>query len=172
MDHPFGKRLANTAALQEPGHHRTGRPVATLAGHRPDKRIAVRREGESAIDPVPHTGRLQYRIALEPHGQLILDPVDILLQQLDAVIPGGPVHHPVLMVDLIDSKQHALLVLPHIGKALQIDDKRQFTIQLGNLGYRLGQQVMVRQRRYRQFDPGHAANLFRPQTGGVHHMFA
>ena len=37
------------------------------------------------------------------------------------------------MVDLIDAEEHALLVLAHIGEALEIDDERQLVIELGHL---------------------------------------
>ena len=172
MDHPFCKRLADAAALQEAGHHRTGGPVVLLAGHRPDQRVAVRRESEGAIDPVPHTGILQHRIALEAEGELVFDPVDILLQQFDAVIPRRTVHHPVLVVDLVDAEQHALLVLPHIGEALEIDDERELLVERLNLGNGLGEKIMVRQWRDRKLDAGHPAHLLGPQAGGIDDMLA
>ena len=51
VDHPFGQRLAHAAPLQEARHHRAGRPVAALARHRADQRVAVGREGEGAVHP-------------------------------------------------------------------------------------------------------------------------
>jgi hypothetical protein len=59
VDDPFRQRLAHAAALQEARHHRAGAPVAGLAAHRPDQRVAVRREGEGTVDPVAHADLLQ-----------------------------------------------------------------------------------------------------------------
>ncbi len=50
LGHPLGQRLADAAALAEARHHRAGGPKAGLAGDRPDQRVAVRREGEGAVD--------------------------------------------------------------------------------------------------------------------------
>ena len=86
---------------------------------------------------------MQHRIAFKPQGQLVFNTVDILVQKLDAIIPGRAIHHPVLVVDFIDAKQHALLVLTHIGKALKINDKRQFMIQRCHFRNGLGQQIVV-----------------------------
>ena len=52
MDHPFGKRLADPAALKKARHHPAGQPVSALARDGTDKRIAVRRKSESAVDPL------------------------------------------------------------------------------------------------------------------------
>jgi hypothetical protein len=48
VDHQFGQRLADPAALQEPRHDAAGEPVAALARNRADEGIAVGREGERA----------------------------------------------------------------------------------------------------------------------------
>ena len=45
--------------------------------------------------------------------ELAGDAVDVLLQELDAVVPRRAVHRPVLGIGLIDADQHALLVLAH-----------------------------------------------------------
>ena len=144
----------------------------TLAGNRPDERVAIRREGECPIDPVAHTRGLQHRVAFKSQSQFILDAIDILIQKLDPVIPRRAIHHPVLVIDLVNTKQHALLVVAHIGKAFKIDGQRQFSIQRRHFGDRIGQQIMVRQGRYRQFDTSHPANLLGPQASRIHNMLA
>ncbi len=76
------------------------------------------------------------------------------------------------VVDLVDADQHALLVLPHIGEALEVDGHRHLEIGGGHFGDRIGDKIVVLERRQRQFDPGHPADLLGPEPGGVDHMFA
>ena len=128
VDHPFGERLADAAALEEAGHHAAGEPVAALARDRADERIAVGREGEGAVDPFADAGPLQHRIAAVDEFEFLGDALDILLKKLDAVVPGRAVHRPVLRAGLVDADQHALLVLPHVGEALEVDDDRHFLV--------------------------------------------
>ena len=80
MDHPFGKRFADTPALKEAGHHCTGTPIALFARNRPDKRIAVRRKGKGAIDPGFHANFLQNRISFKTEGEFMFDPVGLFLE--------------------------------------------------------------------------------------------
>ena len=145
MNHPFGERFTDTATLQKAGHHTAGKPVVGHCADRADQRVTVRREGKGAIDPVFHTHFGQHRVAGEGHFQFIRDTVDILLNQFYAVVPGSPVHIPVLVVNLVDPDQYALLVLTHIGEAFQIYRHRQFMVECSHLGNGIGQQVVVLQ---------------------------
>jgi hypothetical protein len=76
------------------------------------------------------------------------------------------------VVDLVDAQQHALLVLPQVGEAFEVHGHRHFEVDLLQLRDRVGDQVMVLQRRNGQLDPRHAAHLLGPETGGVDHVFA
>ena len=172
MDHPFGQRLANTAALQEARHHGAGRPVAAFARHGAYQRIAIGGECERAVHPSLHSHILQGRVAFKAQDQLFLDPVGVFLLQLEPVFPRRAVHHPVLVVDFIDAQQHALLILPQIGEPFQIDRHRHFEIQLFKRGDRVGNQVVVVERRDRQLDPGHTAHLLGPEPTRIDHMLA
>ena len=170
MDHPFGERLADAAALKEAGHHAAGDPVVRNAAHRADQRIAVGREGEGAVDPALDAGRLQAGIAAEAERQLVGDTVGVLLDQLDAVVPRRAIHVPVLVVDLVDAEQQALLLLAHIGETLEVDDQRQFAVERLDLWQRLGDEIVVLHRRYGKLDARHPADLLGPQAGCVDHV--
>ena len=102
----------------------------------------------------------------------MLDTVGIFLLQFKPVFPRRAIHHPVLMVDLVDAKQHALLVLPQIGEPFQIDGHRDFEVQIFELRDRVGYQVVVIEGRHGQFNPRHAAHLLCPKPCSIHHMFA
>ena len=76
------------------------------------------------------------------------------------------------VIHLIDTKQKALLILPHVSKTLEVDGHGHLEIQLFELGDRVGHKVVVVQRRDRQFDPCHASDLLGPKTRCVNDMFA
>ena len=94
--------------------------------------------------------------------EFVGDAVDVLLQELDAVVPGRAVHRPVLGIGLINADQHALLVLAHVGEPLEVHHHRQFVIQRCDLGDCIGQQVVVLERRERKVEPDHPPDLLRP----------
>src|ERR1700727_1502294 len=89
------------------------------------ERVALWGEGERAVDPLPDACRLQDRIAAVNELELSGNAVDVLLQEFDAVIPGRPVHRPVLGLGFVDADQHPLLVLAHIGEPLEVHDHWQ-----------------------------------------------
>ena len=140
---PLGERLADAAALKEASHHAAGEPVAALARDRADEWIAVGREGKGAVHPFTDAGPLQDRISPIDELQFLGDAIDVLLKQLYPEIPGRPVHFPVLRTRLVDADQHPLLVLAHVGEALEIDDDGQLLFPLGDLGNQLRDEIMV-----------------------------
>src|SRR5207247_622121 len=109
--------LADAAALQEPGHHSAGEPIAALARDRADQWIAVRRKSECAVYPFAHARGLQHGIAAVDEFELVGDAIDVFLQELDSIVPWSAVHRPMLRMRLIDADQHPLLVLAHIGES-------------------------------------------------------
>ena len=171
MDHPLRQCFTDTAALQKTRHHAAGQPVIGSAGHRAHQRIAVGREGKGPIDPIFDADIVQHRVAVERHLQLVGNAVGILLNQFDAVVPGGAVDVPVLVVDLVNTHQNAVLVLAHVGESFEINGHGQFKIHRLDFGNGVGHQVVVLQRRQRQIKPHHAAHLFGPQSAGVDHVF-
>ncbi len=168
--HPFRQRLADPAALQEARHDPAGKPVVLLAAYRPHQRVAVGREGEGTIDPAPDADAVEHRKAIEGKGQFIRDAVNILLDQVEAIVPGRPIHVPVPVAALIDAKQHALLFLAHIGEAFEIDDEGNFLLELDQIRDRLSDEVVMLHGRDRQLEPHHAPDLLGPQASGIHHM--
>ena len=162
MDHPLGERLAHATALKEAGHNTAGEPVVGYATNRTHQWVAVRRKGESAVDPVPDTHFLQYRIAVERHLELICNTVGIFLNQFYTVVPRCSVDVPVLVIDLVDPDEDTVLVLAHVGEALKIDGHRQLEVHGLNFRDRFGQEVMVLEWRQRQIETHHSAHLFGP----------
>ena len=158
--------------MQEARHHGAGRPIPALTRHRADQRISIRRKRESAVDPCLDAHVLDGRIALETQHQFVLDPVQLFLKQLFAIVPGRAVHRPVFVFDLVNADEDALLVLPHIGEAFEVDRHRHLEIGRCDFGNGVGDQVMVLQGRDGKFYPCHAADLLGPEPGGVDHVFA
>ena len=75
-----------------------------------------------------------------------------------------------LRARLVYADQHALLILAHVGEAFEIDHHRQFALERRDLGNRLGDEIMVLDRRERQIEPGHAPHLLGPKSAGVDDM--
>ena len=94
--------------------------------------------------------------------ELVGDAVDVLLQELDAVIPWRAVHRPVLGIGLIDADQHALLILAHVGEPLEVHDHRQFGLERRDFGNCLRQEVVMLERREGKIEPDHPPDLLRP----------
>ena len=82
---PWLKPAITAQADQRPG----------LAGDGPDQRVAVGREGEGAVDDALDPGAAEHRVALEGGVERFGDPVEVVVQQLVAEVPGGAVDRPV-----------------------------------------------------------------------------
>ena len=67
-----------------------------------------------------------------------------------------------LRIRLVDPDQHALLVLTHVGVALEVDDHGHFRLQRSDFGDRFRQKVVVLEGRHRKVEPDHAAELLGP----------
>src|SRR4029079_2409934 len=74
---------------------------------------------------------------------------------------------PVLVIGLVNPDEHALLVLPGIGVAVEIDHHRNLEIEGRDLRHALGDEIVMLERRYWQVEPDHATDLLRPQAGGI-----
>jgi len=107
VDHPFGKALADAATLQEARHDAAGAPVARLAAHRSHQRVAIGQEGKGPVHPGLDAHVLQDGVAFETQHQFAFDPVGVFLLQFEPVVPWRAVHHPVLVIDLVDAQQHS-----------------------------------------------------------------
>ena len=75
-----------------------------------------------------------------------------------------------LVVNLIDTNQHALLILAHVGEAFQIDHHRQLMVKCSHLWDIVGQQVVMLQRGEWQIQTDHAPDLFGPESTGINHV--
>src|SRR5690606_20510458 len=109
------------AALAEAGHDPAGRPEARQAAYRPDQRVAVRREGEGAVDDLPDADILEGRKMAEADLQRRRDAVDVGFQQFMAETPGRGKFRPWLAGLLISAHQHAAALLAQIELAVEID---------------------------------------------------
>ena len=107
---------------------------------------------------------------MECHFQLVGNAIDILLQKFDAVFPGSAVNLPMLVIDLVDADQYALLVLAHVGESLQVHGHGDLEIQRRHLGYGLGDKIVMAQGRERQVQADHASDLLGPEAAGIHHV--
>ena len=174
MDHPVGERQPDAAALRKAGHDGAGRPEIGHAAHRPDQRIAIRREGEGAVDDAADAGLVEGREMAEADFQLAGNALDILGQQFMAEIPGRGDRRPRAAVLFIGAHQHAVAFLADIDLAVEIDAMHQFLagrpVEVDDLGHVLGDQVHVLHGENRQFQPDHAPDFTRPEAGGIDDM--
>ena len=75
-----------------------------------------------------------------------------------------------LVVNLVDANQHALLILAHVGETFQIHHHRQFMVKCSHFWDIVGQQVVMLQRGERQIQADHAPDLFGPESAGIDHV--
>ena len=171
LDHPVRQRQADAAALGQAGHHAAGDPVVLEAAHRPDERVAVRREGEGAVDDAPDAGAPERREMLEADLEARRDALEVVLEQLVPEFPGRLPLRPRHAGALVGADQHAAAaLLAHVDLAVEVDDMQHLLFGGCNLGHVLGDQVLVLHREHRQLEPGHAADLARPQPAGIDDM--
>ena len=151
----------------EAGHDRAGRPEIGHAAHRPDQRIAVRREGEGAVDDLADAGLVEGREVAEADFQLAGDALQVLGQQFMAEIPRGLDGRPRTAVLFIGAHQHAVALLADIDLAVEVDAVHELAadrlVELDDLRHVLGDQIHVLHGEHRQFEPDHAADLAGPQ---------
>ena len=87
MHHPLRECETNTTTLTEACHHRAGDPVIRKTLHRANERIAIRREGEGAVDDFLDAGFRHGREMLVADFKRWRDTIEIRLQQFRAEIP-------------------------------------------------------------------------------------
>ena len=167
FDQPFGQSQADAAALAETGHHRAGRPVVAQSRYRPDQRVAVRREGERAVDHALDAGLGQHRVAAEREIDRVADALEVFVEQLVAEVPARAVDRPGDAILLVKTDHQAPALLAQVALALGIHHVRQLAVVLDHRGYVVGGEVLVLHRVQRQEDAGHFAHFARPQPGRV-----
>ena len=169
LDDPVGEREADAAALREACHHAAGEIEVAQPRHRPDQRIAVRREGERAVDHPLDAGARDRREVREGDLEAGRDAVEVRRQQLVAEVGRRGARRPGPAGLLIGAEHEALAFLSGIDLALEVDRVGQLLGPRDHLGQVLGHQVVMLHREHRQLQPDQAADLARPQPGGVDH---
>ena len=110
----------------------------------------------------------------EADFKLRRDALDILCQQFMAEIPGRGDRRPGAAGLLIGAHQHAVAFLAQIDLAVEIDAVHQLLaarlVELDDLRHVLGDEVHVLHGEHRQFEPGHAPDFARPETGRIDDM--
>ncbi len=174
VDHPVGQRQPDAAALAEAGHDAAGDPEIGQALHRADQRVAVRREGEGAVDDLLDAGLLDAGKMLEADLQRRRDAVEVGRQQLVAEIPGRVDRRPRLAGLLIGAEQDAVALLARVDLALEVEHADHLAagrlVEGLDLRHRLGQEIHVLHGEHRQLDADHAADLARPQAAAIDDM--
>ena len=174
VDHPVGQRQPDAAALAEAGHDAAGDPEIGEALHRANQRVAVRREGEGAVDDLLDAGLLDAGEMPEADLQRRRDAVEVWRQQLVAEIPRRVDRRPRLAGLLISAEQDAVALLAGVDLTLEVEHADHLApgrlVEGLDLRHRLRQKVHVLHGQHRQFDADHAADLARPQATAIHHM--
>ena len=163
------ERQADAAALGEAGHHAAGDVEVAQARHRPDQGIAVGGEGERAVDHPLDPGAPERREVLEGDLEARRDPIEVGLEQLVAEVGGRGVLGPGPAVLLVGAEQQALALLAQVDLGVEIDAVRELVVAREDLRQVLGHQVVMRHGEHRQLEPDQAADLARPEPGGVDH---
>ena len=170
LHHPLREREADAAALAEARHHRAGAPVAGQPRHRADERVAVRGEGEGAVDDALDAGVLQAGVAPERDVQLVAHALRLVGEQLVPEVPGGGVGLPRLAGLLVDAEHQPAPFLAQVALARRVHDVGQLLLALVDLGDVLAHEVLVLHRLAREPDPRHRSYLARPEPGRVDHV--
>jgi hypothetical protein len=100
--------------------------------------IAAWRDGEGAGDTSLDRRFLQQGVRLESHYEFVVDAVGILLDKLEAIVPGRTVDIPMLVEGLQNAYQDALLVLAVMGAILQVDGHQDLEIKCCDFWHALG----------------------------------
>jgi hypothetical protein len=160
--------------LRKAGHDAAGDPVIRQALHRTDQRVAVRREGERAVDDLLDAGLFDAGKMLEADLQRRRDAVEVGRQQLVAEIPRRVDRRPRLAGLFVGAEQDAVALLPRIDLALEVEHADHFAagflVEGFDLRHRLGEQVHMLHGEHRQLDADHAADLARPEPAAIDHM--
>ena len=136
------------------------------AGHRPDQRVAVRRVRDRPVDDLRKAGGAQDRHAGDGVGKIVLQPVEIIGEELE----GEILRHRIVMrrpmraaIALIGAKIHASLFLAQVIGRVDVAQQRQFFALFlrpcGKLRDLLEQDVLMAHHHHRHFTAEHAAHL-------------
>ncbi len=156
--------------MAETRHHRAGAPVAGPSRHRADERVAVRGEGEGAVDDALDAGVLQAGVAPERDVQLVAHALRLVGEQLVPEIPGGGVGLPCLAGLLVDAEHQPAPLLAQVALARGVHDVGQLLVALVDLGDVLAHEVLVLHRLAGEPDARHRPDLARPEPGRVDHV--
>ena len=94
INHPFSHRQANAAALTKASHHANRDPVIAHARHRPDHRVAIRAEGEGAVDDVLDARLANRRNPVKGHFQPVGNALQVRIEKLMPEIKRGAADLP------------------------------------------------------------------------------
>ena len=169
LDDPVGEREADAAALREPRHHAAGAIEVAQPRHRADQRIAVRGEGERAVDHALDAGARDRGEMGKRELEAGRDPVEVGRQELMAEVAWRRARRPRHARLLVGADEQALAFLAGVDLGLEVDRVRQLLLALRDLGQIVGDQVVVLHREHRQLQPDQAADLARPEPGRVDH---
>ena len=177
--HPFGQHLAGAAGLGDAEGEDAGLEGVRHAGHRANQRIAVGRVGDRPVDHLGQSGLAQHRHAANGVVEIVLQPLQIVGEELE----GEIVRHRIVVADpmraaiaLVGAEVHAVLFLPQVVGGVDVAQQRQLPAMLfrpcRKLGDLLEQYVLMAHHHHRHVAAEHRADLASAIAGGVDHIFA
>ena len=150
--------------------------MAPLATDGADQGVAVRGEGEGAVDDLPDAGVGVDGEVLEADGQRRCDPLQVGGEQLGAEVPRGLADRPRHTGLLVGTEQQATGLGPGVDLAAEVH--RADAVAVGGVQPRLdlrqllGEQVHVLHGQDGQFQAEHAPHLAGPQAAAVDDVLA
>ena len=143
VNDPLGQAQADTAGLAEPGHHRAGHPVVVDTGDRADEWVAVRGEGEWAINDPGDAGGGKGGHSLLGNLDPVGEPLQVGSQQAHPEVQGCGVDGPGFSGVFIGSHQQTVALLPGVDATLVVNGHRQLAVVVDDFLQFLGDHVLV-----------------------------
>ena len=169
VDDPLRRHQPHAARLRKAGDDAVAAEIALQLRHRPQQHVGVRRPDHRPVDDPLDAGIAHRRDTGDGAHHVLLDPLQIVGEQLVGEVERRALLGPELHVALIGADQQALALLAQVIFAVAVADRGQAAVERVDLGDGLGDEILVFRGLQRQVDPGQRRHLAPPEPGRVHH---
>ena len=177
--HPFRQNLARAPRLTDAKGEGASLIGIRHPRHRPNQGVAVGRIRDRPVDHLGQPRRAQQRHPRHGIGDIPLQPLQIVGEQLEREIrrKGVVCRHPMRpAVPLIGPQIEPVLLLPQVIRRIHIAQQRQLLArrlrQGRDLGHRVEQHVLMAHHHHRQVAPEPFRHFARVIARRVHHHVA
>ena len=169
FDDPLCRQQPHTPRLGKAGDDAVATEVTCQFGHRTEQHVGVRRPDHRAVDHPFDPGGAHDGHTIDGAHHVVLDPFQIVSEQLVAKTLRRAVLGPEAEVLLVSAHQQPLAFLAQVIFSVAIGHRGQAAVQRRNFGNGFGHEILVFGRLQRQCDARHRRHLAPPEAGGIHH---